>query len=330
MSPSLSSLFYWPSVIAALSFLFVWYEAGLTALFLVMTLCILEVTLSFDNAVINARVLERMDPVWQKRFLTWGIIIAVFGTRFLLPILIVSIAATLSPFTITHLAFTDPAVYGNLLTQVEGSITAFGGMFLLMVSLAYFFKLGKSIRFVSNAERHLEHWCRVGVIEIALAVVILIGVSQATTHNQIEILIAGLIGILLFVIMEGVSYLLSIKQHRLEMGGLSLFLYLNILDSAFSLDGVIGAFALSTNLLIIMVGLGVGALFVRSLTVYLVKRKTLSHVIYLEQGAQWAILGLAAAMLSNLVVPVPEVITGLIGLVCVSIAYLASLRAIKR
>ncbi len=330
MTPSHHSLFLWPSIIAVVGFAVVWYEAGLTGLFLVITLCILEVTLSFDNAVVNARTLERMDPLWQKRFLTWGILIAVFGTRFLLPILIVSIAAAVSPFTITYLALSDPETYSLLLSSIEGSITTFGGMFLLMVSLAYFFRLGKSIPFVSNAERHLEHWCRVGVIEVALAVLILTGVSLATDHPQLEILSAGLIGILLFIVMEGVSYIVSLKKHRLIGGGLALFVYLNVLDSAFSLDGVIGAFALSTNLLIIMVGLGVGALFVRSLTVFLVAQKTLSHLIYLEQGAQWAILGLAIAMLVGVIIPVPTTLTGLIGLVCISIAYIASVRAIKR
>ncbi len=330
MSLARHSLFFWPLFIAALGFTFVWYAAGLTGLFLVVTLCVLEVTLSFDNAVVNARTLEKMDPLWQQRFLTWGILIAVFGTRFLLPILIVSIAASLSPFTITHLAFTDPQTYSTLLASIEGSITTFGGMFLLMVSLAYFFRLGKTIPFVSNAERHLEHWCRVGVVEIALAVIVLIGVSYATHHPQLDILFAGLIGILLFVAMEGFSYAVSLKKHRLIGSGLALFVYLNVLDSAFSLDGVIGAFALSTNLLIIMTGLGVGALFVRSLTVYLVTQKTLSHLIYLEQGAQWAIFGLAIAMLIGVIIPVPSVLTGLIGLVCVSIAYIASRLALKR
>jgi uncharacterized protein len=324
------SLFFWPILIAAIGFVFVWFEAGLSALFLVIILSILEITLSFDNAIVNAKALERMDPVWQKRFLTWGIVIAVFGTRFLLPILIVSVAAALSPLTITHLAFTEPETYRTILSSIEGSITVFGGMFLLMVSLSYFFRVGKAIPFVSRAERHLEHWCRVGVVEIALAVIVLIGVSFATHHPQLDILLAGLIGITLFVAMEGVSYMLSLKRHRLVSNGLALFIYLNVLDAAFSLDGVIGAFALSTNLLIIMTGLGVGALFVRALTVYLVKQKTLSHLIYLEQGAEWAIFGLASAMLIGVIAPVPPTITGLIGLVCISVAFIASLRARAR
>ncbi len=137
-------------------------------------------------------------------------------------------------------------------------------------------------------------------------------------------MIAGIIGLILFIAMEGISGSLAIESNDIAVGGLSLFLYLNVLDSAFSLDGVVGAFALTNNLIIIVTGLGIGAYFVRSLTLYFVKQKTLTKLIYLEHGAHWAILGLAIAMLANLVIHVPEVITGLIGLFFVVLSYISS------
>lgn len=327
MTNTIKQYFLGPIIVALIGFAAVWYEAGMSALFIVVILSILEVTLSFDNAVVNAKVLARMSPLWQKRFLTWGILVAVFGTRLLLPILIVSFAAWTSPAFITHLAVTDPEAYGHLLEGVHGAITAFGGIFLLMVSLKYFFDQGKSVHWIAQIERHFVKWGQMEAVEIAIAIAILIGLSFYSPFDQASVLVAGFIGLLLFILMEGISGSMSLESSQVAKGGLALFLYLNVLDSAFSLDGVVGAFALSTNLLIIVTGLGIGAYFVRSFTVFMVARKTLTHLVYLEQGAHWAILGLAIAMLANLVIHVPEIITGLVGLFCVSFAYRASIKA---
>lgn len=326
MSPTFRRIFLWPVIISLAAFLFVFLEAGFNAFLLVIILSILEVTLSFDNAVVNAKVLERMTPVWQRRFLTWGIAIAVFGTRFVLPILIVSIAVWASPWFITHLAFTDAAAYGNLLEGVHGSITAFGGIFLMMVSLKYFFNKAKETHWIESIERHLVKWGRIEAIEIALALIIITTLSLFTSFDQASVLVAGIIGLVLFVVMEGLAGSLSLESGDVAKSGLALFIYLNVLDSAFSLDGVIGAFALTTNLLIIVVGLGIGAYFVRALTLYFVEQKTLTELVYLEHGAHWAILGLSIAMLANLVVHVPEVVTGLVGLIFVALSYRSSLR----
>lgn len=327
MSTTLRRHFFWPVIISLLAFAFVGYFAKMEALILVVILSILEVTLSFDNAVVNAKVLERMAPVWQRRFLTWGILISVFGTRFILPILIVSAALWVSPWFITTLAFNDPAAYGHLLESVHGSITAFGGIFLLMVSLKYFFNKAKALHWIEQIEKHLVRWGHIEAIEIALALTLLATLSFFTEFDQATILISGIVGLVLFIIMEGVAGSLSVESSHLATGGFTLFLYLNILDSAFSLDGVVGAFALTTNLIIIATGLGIGAYFVRSLTLYFVEQKTLAELIYLEHGAHWAILGLSVAMLANLVTHVPETVTGLIGLLFVGLSFYSSRKA---
>lgn len=327
MSKILFRHFFWPIAVSIIAFTFVGFYAGVTALILVVILSILEVTLSFDNAVVNAKVLERMTPIWQRRFLTWGILLAVFGTRFLLPIIIVSVAVWASPWFITQLAFNEPEAYGKLLESVHGSITAFGGIFLLMVSLKYFFNKAKEIHWIEQIERHLVKWGRIEAIEIAIALILLCVMSYFTAFDQSAVLIAGIVGLILFIIMEGISGSLSIESSTVATGGLALFLYLNVLDSAFSLDGVIGAFALTSNLIIIVIGLGIGAYFVRTLTIYFVEQKTLSELVYLEHGAHWAIFGLAVAMMANLVIHVPEVVIGLIGLCFVLLSYYSSRKA---
>ena len=321
---NIQKYFLLPVLISAILFAATWYGFGVEAFVLVVILSVLEVTLSFDNAVVNARVLKKMTPAWQRRFLTWGILLAVFGTRFVLPILIVSAAVWASPMYVTALALNEPEAYSKLLGSVHGSITAFGGVFLLMVSLKYFFNKAKSVHWIQDVESHLVKWGSIEAIEIAIALTALVALSFMTHYDQSGVLVAGLIGLILFIVMEGIAGSLSVESDDIAAAGLTLFMYLNILDSAFSLDGVVGAFALTHNLFIIMIGLGIGAYFVRSMTIYFVRENTLTELVYLEHGAHWAILGLSVAMLANLIVHVPEVATGLIGLAFVLLAYYSS------
>ena len=322
--------FLYPVLFALVAFGTVWYLTDVSGLLLVIILSILEVTLSFDNAVVNAKVLERMSAKWQHRFLTWGILLAVFGTRFVLPIVIVSVALWTSPILVTKLALTNPAEYGHLLESVHGSITAFGAVFLLMVSLKYFFNKAKKVHWIRVIETHLVKWGRIEAIEIMFALVFLTTFSFLTPFNQVAVLVAGIVGLITFIFMEGVAGSLSIESSDVALGGGMLFLYLEILDTAFSLDGVVGAFALTSNLLIIVVGLGIGAFFVRSITLYFVKQKTLTELVYLEHGAHWAIFGLAISMFVGLVTHVPEVVTGLVGLCFVLLAYRSSLQEMRK
>lgn len=323
-------IFIAPVLISLIALGAVYYWGGPAAFLLAALLSVLEVTLSFDNAVVNAKVLALMSERWQRRFLTWGILIAVFGTRLVLPAVIVGFAAWISPWAAAVLAFEDPEAYGSMIENAAPAISAFGGIFLLMVSLKYFFDVGKSVHWIAWIERHLVRWGRVEAIELAIALATLLGLSYLA-QDQAQVLAAGAIGLLTFVVMQGITSTLDIKAGQVVVGagGAALFVYLNILDSAFSLDGVVGAFALTTAIPIIFVGLGIGAYFVRSITVYLVRRKTLDALRYLEHGAHWAILGLGLSMLVGIVYHVPEVITGLIGLVFVTLAYVSSRRELK-
>ena len=101
-------------------------------------------------------------------------------------------------------------------------------------------------------------------------------------------------------------------------------MYLELIDASFSLDGVLGAFALSKDIIIITIGLFIGAMFVRSLTIMLVEKKTLNQYLYLEHGAHWAIGVLAVLMFVSTIREVPEVITGLIGFIIILSAFICS------
>ncbi|MBC7836728.1 DUF475 domain-containing protein [Acetobacteraceae bacterium] len=324
-------LFIAPTIISlvALGAVFVW--GGWAAFLLAGLLSILEVTLSFDNAVVNAKVLAQMSEKWQRRFLTWGILLAVFGTRLILPALIVSIAAVVSPITAAILAFENPEEYSRLLSEATPLISAFGGAFLLMVSLKYFFDVGKKVHWLSIVETRLARWGRIEAIELALALSTILWLSYVAHAPQGPVLAAGCIGILLFIVIQGIANSLHMEHTAATVTktGAVLFVYLNILDAAFSLDGVVGAFALTTVIPIIFVGLGIGAFFVRTITVYLVRKKTLETLLYLEHGAHWAIFGLALSMLAGLVIHIPEAVIGLIGLVFVTLAYISSRRALR-
>jgi len=315
--------------IVVLGAIYVW--GGFSAFILALLLTVLEVTLSFDNAVVNARILARMDAKWQQRFLTWGILIAVVLTRFVFPILIVAASVMTAPWIIAQMALNDPKHYGELLESAHYAISSFGGAFLLMVSLKYFFDVRKDIHWIRSIERHIARWGRIEAIEIGLALMLLMLIAAFVPLHAATILFAGIIGIVLFIVMQGIANSFSVEAgSTVVAGGAVLFVYLNVLDAAFSLDGVIGAFAITSQLPIIVAGLGIGAYFVRTLTVHLVRQKTLDTLVYLEHGAHWAILGLSVAMLASLFYRVPEVITGLVGIVFVLAAYWSSVKERER
>ena len=323
-----------PSVDGVLASIAIFLWGGFAALMLLLLLATLETTLSFDNAVVNAKVLSRMNARWQQRFLTWGIPVAVFGTRLVLPVIIVALAAGLSPIAVVWLAIFDPVHYSEYLHAAHVSIAAFGSVFLLLVSFKYFFNDRKTVHWIVLIERWLSRWGGIEAIEIALVLTILLLAALIAPLKAAEILVAGLVGVILFVIIQGIAQSFEAGATKsadmAAKAGVALFIYLNVLDSAFSLDGVVAAFAISTSVPIIALGLGVGALFVRSFTIMLVRAKTLETLVYLEHGAHYAILGLAIAMLVGIFVEVPEAITGLIGFVFIGFAYLSSRREFLR
>ena len=299
-------------------------------LWIVLVLSVLEVSLSFDNAVVNAAVLRDMSPLWRRRFLTWGIAISVFGMRVIFPLVIVAVAARLGPVEAIRLAANNPAEYERIITGAHVGIAGFGGAFLAMVGLKFFFDQEKDVHWIDVIEERLAKLSSVHAIEIGIVLLALYGVSTMLVRDEaFTLLVSGIFGILAYLAVEAVNSLLEPEADAtgaVIRSGLAGFLYLNLLDSAFSFDGVIGAFALSNNIFIIALGLGIGAMFVRSMTIMLVDKGTLAQYRYLEHGAFWAILALAIIMLLSARFHIPEAITGLIGAVLIGASLYWSVR----
>ena len=309
----------------------------LALLWIVAVLSVLEISLSFDNAVVNASVLKGMDKIWQRRFLTWGIAFAVFGMRVVFPLAIVAIAAGLNPMETIDLSLNDPEEYERIVSSAHVGIAGFGGAFLTMVGLKFFFDMDKDVHWIAVLERQLARVAALPAIEIAVLLLILWGISGLLEDAEaLTFLIAGLLGLVTFIAVEAINAALEIHEERKRLAGAAVrsglggFLYLNILDASFSFDGVIGAFALSNNMIVIALGLSIGAMFVRSMTIHLVEKGTLGHYRYLEHGAFWAIIALGAIMLVSAKLHIPETVTGLIGAVLIGLSLLWSIRHNKR
>ena len=312
-------------------------------LWIVLVLAVLEVSLSFDNAVVNAAVLERMAPVWRARFLTWGIVVAVFGTRVLFPLAIVGFTAGLGPVAAVHLSLEQYAQYEAIVGAAHVAIAGFGGAFLAMVGLGFFMDTDKALHWLAWPERALVRGAAFRAARVGLVLLALLAMAQTLPQGSaLTLLMSGIIGIVAFVAVDALGAALEASgggeaaagaravAGAVVKGGLGTFLYLNLLDISFSLDGVIGAFALSSNMIIIALGLSVGAIFVRSLTMVLVSKGALAEYRYLEHGAFWAILALAGIMLASARWQVPEAVTGLVGAVLIGGAVWSSWRAGRR
>ncbi|WP_026088109.1 DUF475 domain-containing protein [Bartonella rattaustraliani] len=312
-----------------------WFETGsfagfLKYFFICCVLGILEISLSFDNSIINARVLEKMDTLWRRRFLVWGILVAVFGMRIVFPLLVVVVAVGINPIAAVKLAIWEPHQYAAILTDAHIGIAAFGGTFLMMVGLKYFFDPEKEVHWLAFIERPAQKLGVVSGIDIAIVLaLILLFSGQVMTEDKMTFVFSALYGLLTFIGVEVLSSFLDTPKAvftTVFKGGAGAFLYLEILDASFSFDGVVGAFAFSHNLLIIAIGLGIGAFYVRSMTIMLVDSGILLHYRYLEHGAFYAILLLAVIMYLQTILPVPEVLTGLVGVCIIGMAFYSSLR----
>lgn len=364
--------FGWSFGITALGLVAAYFYGGFTGFITVAILAILEISLSFDNAVVNAKVLERMSVFWQKIFLTVGIAIAVFGMRLVFPLMIVGITAQLSPLEAIHLALYEEKEYAEQLHDAYPLIAAFGGMFLLLLFLDFIFEK-RAVTWLSWLERPLARIGKLDQLSVVVASVALSVVAGVWAKEPGSVMIAGVLGMVTYIAVNGLGELFAsqgidddeededgspaaavaaVAASAAAPGGggadaqpaadgtsnrsglvvatgkaaFFLFLYLEVLDASFSFDGVIGAFAISTQLIVIALGLGIGAMYIRSLTVFLVRKGTLNDYVYLEHGAHWAIGALAVCMLWSIAQEVPEAISGTLGAGLIIAAFISSVR----
>ncbi|MGB4799914.1 MAG: DUF475 domain-containing protein [Candidatus Saccharimonadales bacterium] len=323
--------------------LWIGIEMGLHPLYIVLILMVVEITFSFDNAIINAKILEKLNPFWQQLFLTVGIVIAIFGMRVLFPILIVSLTADLSWGKVIDLALHHPKEYGHHLEDAHPMISAFGGAFLLMLAFQFFFDDERDVLWIKWLERKMQllsHW--VWAPTVTSIIMGFVSLLPMNTHAR-QTIIAGALGTLTYVgiqlLVRGMERLQdrrtgkkgsSPAAKQVGMAAFLTFVYLQILDASFSFDGVIGAFAITSDIVLIAAGLGIGAIWVRSMTVYMVRKGTLNHYAYLEHGAHYTVFVLAAVMLASALLEIPEVVPGLTGLGIIGASIAASIRVRKK
>ncbi|MET9520481.1 DUF475 domain-containing protein [Streptomyces sp. NPDC002994] len=354
--------FGWSFAVTALGLAFAAWQWGWEAFGVVLILSILEISLSFDNAVVNAGILKKMNAFWQKIFLTIGILIAVFGMRLVFPVAIVAISAKVGPIEAIQLAMDEPGQYEALVTDAHPAIAAFGGMFLLMIFLDFIFE-DRDIKWLGWLERPLAKLGKVDMLSVCIALIVLLGTAMTfATHahtstgyqdKSATVLLAGVAGLITYLVVGGLSSHFENKieeeeehEHEEEekakaegkeisavglagKAAFFLFLYLEVLDASFSFDGVIGAFAITNHIFWMALGLGIGAMYVRSLTVYLVRQGTLDDYVYLEHGAHYAIGALAVILLITIEHQISEFITGLVGVFLIAASFWSSIRRNK-
>ncbi len=316
---------------------------GVKAISIVGILAILEVSLSFDNAVVNASVLREMDEKWQRLFLTVGILIAVFGMRLLFPVLVVAIATIENAangfaahmIDIGLLAINEPGQYAIHLQEAHIGIAAFGGMFLLMVFFTFLFDRDRKRHWLGHFEAWIAGFGRIRSIKAAMAIGILLaalGLMPLSNEGRLTVLVSGAFGIALFIAIHALGNLIDSKEKggslvkTVSRNGAIGFVYLEVLDASFSIDGVIGAFAITRDVVIIFLGLAIGAVFVRSITVFFLRRGTLDEFVFLEHGANYAIGALGLIMILSIMMHVSELVTGLVGVVLIGLSVLSSIK----
>ena len=318
-------------------------SAMFSALFITLILAVMEVSLSFDNAVVNASVLKHWDKFWKTIFLTVGILVAVFGMRLLFPIVIVALTADMSMTDVINKALNQPKLYSEKLIAHHAEISAFGGMFLLLVFLNFIFD-EQEVNWFGWLERNLARFGKIDAMSVFVALfALMVSLTLVETDKKYAVLVAGVLGILVYLGTNVLSHIIEGADDddtpeleggavagAIVKGGIAGFLYLEVLDASFSFDGVIGAFAITNDVIIIMLGLAIGAMFVRSLTLFLVEKGTLDEFVYLEHGAHYAIGALAIIMLLSMKFHIPEIITGLIGVAFIVWAVINSISYRKR
>ncbi|MES2758740.1 MAG: DUF475 domain-containing protein [Pseudomonadota bacterium] len=310
--------------------------AMLQALWICAVLGVLEVSLSFDNAVVNATVLRHWNAFWRKLFLTVGILVAVFGMRLVFPLVIVAAATGLGLVDVWNMAINTPEEYSRHLTEHHAEVSAFGGAFLLLVFLNFLFSDDKELHWLGWIEKKVGQYGTEGLAVLLTLLAVFTCMTMVPESRKLAVIVAGTVGVLVYIGVDWISGLLEEKEgapalgKAVSQGSIGGFLYLEVLDASFSFDGVIGAFAITNDVVIIMLGLAIGAMFVRSLTVYMVYRETLDEFVFLEHGAHYAIGILALIMFASVEYHIAEWFTGLSGVAFIAVSLWSSVRHKKR
>ncbi|MDO8580284.1 MAG: DUF475 domain-containing protein [Candidatus Omnitrophota bacterium] len=297
----------------------------LSGLLIIIGLCVFEIVSSLDNAVVNADVLATMSVRWRKWFLIWGIFSSVFLVRGLLPWLIVWFAnPSLGMWGALTATFSNDPHVAETLEQSAPILLIGGGIFLIFLFLHWLFLEPKNFGLPAEEFFHRQGGWFYALVSLVLTVVI----WHALQINPMMAFSAS-IGASIFFITHG------FKEHaaRVEaeiktksnLSDISKLLYLEVLDASFSIDGVIGAFAFTMSVPLILLGNGVGALVVRELTIKGVDQ--IRRYPYLKNGAMYSIFCLGIIMLlHSFGYHIPEYVTPIITFIVVGYFLLKSIK----
>jgi hypothetical protein len=296
--------------------------------FTILGLSLFETISSIDNAIINASVLSGMAPRARRWFLLWGLLFAVFVVRGLLPWIIVWLALPgVGPLGALTAAFSSDPRVTEAVEKAAPPLLMGGGVFLILLFLHWLFREPKNFG-IPGEKFFFEKgfwFYAVASILLALAVWFCLPVSNMLAF-------AAVFGSALFFITHGFKENAEHKERQLAgsaMSDVAKILYLEIIDMTFSVDGVLGAFAFTLSVPLIVAGNGLGALVVRELTAGNIER--IRRYRYLKNGAMYSVLFLGIVMVCDgFGVNVPQWISPLVTFTVVGFFFARSLRPVPK
>jgi len=300
----------------------------ISMLITVLGLCLFETISSIDNAIINAEVLHTMQAKSRKWFLIWGLFIAVFLVRGLLPWLIVYATAPSLGFvgSLTATFSSDPSVIAAIELSAP-ILLAGGGTFLIFLFFHWLFLEPKNYGLKGEKFFHSQGVWFYAVVSALLAAIVWFALKE----NPV-MAFGAVIGSTAFFITHGFKENAEKSEEALlsarsNLSDISKILYLEVIDATFSIDGVLGAFAFTMSVPLILLGNGLGAFVVRQITVGNIER--IKKYRYLKNGAMYSILALGIVMLADSFgVPVPQWVSPLVTFVTVGYFFWRSKREI--
>jgi len=298
-----------------------------TIILTIMGLCMFEIICSIDNAIINAEVLGTMQPKYRRWFLLWGILFAVFLVRGLLPLLLVWFSAPeLSPWEVFTAMFSDKPEIKDAIETSSPILLIGGGTFLLFLFFHWLFLEEK--HFGLKGERY---FFSKGVWFYAVVSILLMIIVWFAIEKNAMMAFGAVVGSTAFFIVHGFRQNAELQEQKLmggDMSDISKIMYLEVIDATFSIDGVLGAFAFTMSVPLILIGNALGAIAVRQITVGNIER--IKNYRFLKNGAMYSILCLGTIMLADSFgYHIPEFVSPMITFAVVGLFYLKSVREMK-
>jgi len=295
-----------------------------TIILTIMGLCMFEIICSIDNAIINAEVLGTMQPKYRRWFLLWGILFAVFLVRGLLPLLLVWFSTPeLTPWEAFTAMFSDNPDIKEAIETSSPILLIGGGTFLIFLFFHWLFLEEK--HFGLPGERY---FFSKGVWFYAVVSILLMAIVWFAIEKNAMMAFGAVVGSTAFFIVHGFRQNAELQEQKLingDMSDISKILYLEVIDATFSIDGVLGAFAFTMSVPLILIGNALGAIAVRQITVGNIDR--IKKYRFLKNGAMYSILCLGIIMLiDSFGFHIPEFVSPVITFTVVGLFYMKSVR----